>query len=147
MNKVTPEQIESVIAKEEYFTLPDSTVTLCSLTLVNGIVMVGKSACVDPANYDAALGEKYAREDAIRQIWPLEGYLLAEKLSKQPRTPKGRVELELEEVRERFAGLHTFISNGQPTGMSDIQWDLLHEQRQHMRAYVQVLETRLENWE
>jgi len=35
---------------------------------------------VDAANFDMNLGRKYAFEDAIRQIWPLEGYLLAERL-------------------------------------------------------------------
>jgi hypothetical protein len=29
--------------------------------------------------YNQALGEKYAYEDAVNKIWQLEGYLLAEK--------------------------------------------------------------------
>ena len=54
--------------------------TLAIITLVNGFVIIGKSAPADPANYDKALGEKFAYEDAVRQIWPLEAYLLREKL-------------------------------------------------------------------
>jgi hypothetical protein len=38
---------------------------------------------VDLGNFDAALGRKYAYEDALKEAWPLEGYLLAEELSKQ----------------------------------------------------------------
>ena len=55
--------------------------TLAIITLANGFVVIGKSAPADPKNYDKALGEKFAYKDAIRQVWPLEGYLLREKLS------------------------------------------------------------------
>jgi hypothetical protein len=46
----------------------------------NGYTINGHSACVDPAKYNQALGEKYAYEDAINKAWPLEGYLLAEEI-------------------------------------------------------------------
>lgn len=55
--------------------------TICVLTLRNGYTLVGKSACASPENYDAALGNKIAREDARRQIWALEGYVLRSKLA------------------------------------------------------------------
>lgn len=54
--------------------------TLCTIVLKNGFVVIGKAAPADPANYDAELGRKFAREDAIRQIWPIMGYALREKL-------------------------------------------------------------------
>jgi hypothetical protein len=43
-------------------------------------VVHGQSAPADPENFDQAFGEKLARDDAIRQLWPLEGYLLRQKL-------------------------------------------------------------------
>jgi hypothetical protein len=46
-------------------------VTLCALTLDNGFVVIGKSAPMDPRNFDADKGRRFAYEDAIRQIWPL----------------------------------------------------------------------------
>lgn len=55
--------------------------TICVLTLKNGYTIVGKSACASPENYDAELGGKIAREDARKQIWALEGYLLRSKLA------------------------------------------------------------------
>jgi hypothetical protein len=87
--------IEANIATEFYFTggeaatyftegpIPyDLTVlTICVITLRNGFTVIGKAAPADPANYDRALGQKSAREDAIRQIWPLMGYALREKLA------------------------------------------------------------------
>lgn len=50
--------------------------TICVLVLKNGYTILGKSACVSPVNFDQAFGEKLAREDAIHQIWALEGYRL-----------------------------------------------------------------------
>jgi hypothetical protein len=55
--------------------------TICVLTLKNGFTIVGKSACASPENYDRDLGHKIAREDARKQIWALEGYLLRSKLA------------------------------------------------------------------
>ncbi|WP_353429028.1 Gp49 family protein [Paracoccus denitrificans] len=81
-NAVTAASIEAKIAEVEYLnpaSAPD--MTLCILQLKNGFVVIGQSRPVDPANFDAALGRQLARTDAIRQIWPLEGYLLREQLA------------------------------------------------------------------
>ena len=48
------------------------------ITLENGYTVLGQSSCVDITNFDLDKGQKYSFDDAIRQIWPLEGYLLAE---------------------------------------------------------------------
>lgn len=42
--------------------------------------MTGQSAAASPENFDEWIGRKYAREDAVRQIWQLEGYLLRQRL-------------------------------------------------------------------
>lgn len=72
-----PDMLKRIV-KTVYTVLPDSTTTVCQLHMVNGYVVLGFSACVEPSNYNRALGEKYAYEDAINKLWPLEGYLLAE---------------------------------------------------------------------
>ena len=79
-NTVTLEGIKAKIKAECYLILPDGRTTVCMLTLENGYTIKGLSACVDAANFDMDIGRKIAFEDALRQIWPLEGYLLAEKL-------------------------------------------------------------------
>ena len=71
--------IQARIAKVTYTVLAETTTTVCQLQMVNGYVVLGTSACVDPAKFNQALGEKYAYEDAINKCWPLEGYLLAER--------------------------------------------------------------------
>lgn len=78
--KVTLDGIKAKIKGETYLVLPDGRTTVCQLTLENGYSINGHSACVDPREFDRDLGRKYAFEDAMRQIWPLEGYLLAQQL-------------------------------------------------------------------
>lgn len=55
--------------------------SICILVMQNGFTVIGKSAPASPENFNADLGRKFAYEDAIRQLWPLEGYALREKLS------------------------------------------------------------------
>lgn len=77
--RVTIESMEAKVASAEYFR--SKTLTICILTLSNGFTIVGTSACVSPENYNQALGERYAYDDAFRQIWAFKGYLLREKLA------------------------------------------------------------------
>jgi len=80
MNKVTKDGIESKIKKIMYMRVPDSTVTICQLEMLNGFSVRGESACVDPQNFDKEVGEEYAYVDAFSKLWQLEGYLLKEAL-------------------------------------------------------------------
>lgn len=54
--------------------------TLCVLVLKNGFKLVGQSSCVHPDTFDAEIGKRLARADAVRQMWPLLGYALMETL-------------------------------------------------------------------
>lgn len=75
--------------------------TICIIVLRNGFCVIGKAAPADPANYNQQLGEKFAREDAIRQIWPLMGYAKREKLARI----NGDEGDELLALREEVEGL------------------------------------------
>lgn len=77
-NKITSEALDELIAasKVEYTKL-GLTTTHCMITLPCGFTISGESACVDPANYDKALGEKYALEKAKDSLWAFEGYRLS----------------------------------------------------------------------
>ena len=77
-NRVTLDHIKSKVDRIVYFR--DDILTIAVVTTVNGFKLVGQSACADPANYNQELGEKIAREDAIKQLWAIEGYLLRESL-------------------------------------------------------------------
>ena len=105
--RVTPQHIESLIVSEHFFTAYDGIggegawakyksafdltesqkalklLTFCVLVLENGFTVTGESACASPENFDAEIGRKIARENALNKIWTLEGYLLKQKLSEQ----------------------------------------------------------------
>ena len=101
--RVTLADIEAAIASESYFTAfdgivgrgmvdeiqgavsrgevesggPLSRLTFCVLVLKSGFSVTGESACVSPENFDAELGRKIARQNALDKCWPLFGFLLA----------------------------------------------------------------------
>ena len=108
--RVTPDDIEANIVSEHYFTaghgaygaileergLPDRThlrpgsplnlLTFCVLVLRNGFTVTGESACASPENFDAGIGRKIARENAIQKVWPLMGYELKTRLAEVGKT-------------------------------------------------------------
>ena len=92
-HRVTLESMEAKVSGVEYIN-PEtiSHMTLAIVMLENGFCLLGRSTPADPANFDAELGRKFARDDAIRQMWQLEGYVLREKLSQtltpQPQQPQ-----------------------------------------------------------
>ena len=83
--RLTPAKIDAAIAKEQYHVFEGSCLTVCCLTLQNGFTVTGESACASPANFNAELGQKIAREKARDKIWALEGYLLKNRLYNEAR--------------------------------------------------------------
>ena len=98
--RVTPDDIEAEIASEHYFTAEQgafaafypprgadivppelSLLTFCVLVLRNGFTVTGESACASPENFDAEIGRKIARQNAIAKVWPLLGFRLRDKLA------------------------------------------------------------------
>ena len=76
-NKVTYEMMEEFIIKREWQIYDDSTVTMCFLTMKNGIIVVGKSACIDESTFDEQIGKELAESDAFNKCWQLFGFQLA----------------------------------------------------------------------
>jgi Phage protein (N4 Gp49/phage Sf6 gene 66) family len=60
---------------------PLSILTIYIVVMKNGFTVVGKSAPASPENFNPELGHKFAYEDAIRQLWPLMGFALRERLA------------------------------------------------------------------
>lgn len=75
--------VESIVLNESH--LPTLAglrlLSICLLVMDNGFMLIGKSAPASAANFNAELGRKLAYEDAIRQLWPLEGYALRDRLA------------------------------------------------------------------
>lgn len=103
--RVTPDDLEKNIRSEFYFTASEGVLgasemgtrpagiaeslnrlTICVLVLANGFTVTGESACVSAENFDAEIGRKVARKNAVEKIWPLMGYALLSRvrLSAQP---------------------------------------------------------------
>lgn len=105
--RITPARIKEVITSEHYFTAADGVageaslrqrlvvtgdrqppaalglLTFCVLVLKNGFTVTGESACASTENFDAEIGRKIARDNAVNKIWALEGYLLKQALHDQ----------------------------------------------------------------
>ena len=109
--RITPDDLAANIVGEHYFTAADGVagaftnaqvaqgrgvypdeigqlktelrlLTFCVLVLRNGFTVTGESACASPENFDAEVGEKIARQNAVNKIWPLMGYALKCELSR-----------------------------------------------------------------
>ena len=98
--RITPADIEDNIKECHYFTALDGVdgrfrggpeaqacdgkalglLTFCVLVLKNGFTVTGESACASPENFNAEIGQKIARQNAVAKIWPLMGYELCTKL-------------------------------------------------------------------
>lgn len=73
--KLTDADLHALIRSVAYSRFPaDSTTTICAITLHSGFVVIGKSACLDPQNFDEHVGMSVACDNAVRQLWDLEGY-------------------------------------------------------------------------
>lgn len=79
--RLTPDAIKATVKSEDYHVFPGTTLTVCCLTLRNGFTVTGESACASVENFDAELGRKIARDNAVQKIWALEGYLLRNQLA------------------------------------------------------------------
>jgi hypothetical protein len=60
-------------AQEEY-----AHHTICLITTCGGFTVVGHSAPASPENFNAALGRRFAYENAFRQLWPLYAFAMLE---------------------------------------------------------------------
>lgn len=106
--RVTPADIEAEIVSEWYFTAREGVLgelasdgvppsiyekanaapqslgllTFCVLLLRNGFTVTGESACASPENFDAEVGRRIARENAINKVWPLLGFRLRDELAR-----------------------------------------------------------------
>lgn len=102
--RITPADIEANIAGCYYFTADDGLagahfkrrghiegmgdshdelrlLTFCVLVLRNGFTVTGESACASPENFDAEIGRKVARANAVNKVWPLLGFRLRDQLT------------------------------------------------------------------
>lgn len=78
--RVTETSIRDKIVSVQYIT--HEVMTICIIGMRTGYNVVGTSSPISRANYKKDVGERIAYDNAFRQLWPLEGYLLGEQLYK-----------------------------------------------------------------
>lgn len=112
--RITPDDLAANIVGEHYFTAADGVagaftnaqvaqgrgvypdeigqlktelrlLTFCVLVLRNGFTVTGESACASPENFNADIGCRIARDNAVAKVWPLMGYELKERLHREAR--------------------------------------------------------------
>lgn len=76
-NMVTQKDIDKLIQESQ---INVKTVfgkcTVVAVQLKNGFVIVESSACVDPMNYNEAMGTAICMERIKNKLWEMEGYKL-----------------------------------------------------------------------
>lgn len=91
--RLHPTDIDAVIVSETFTVLPSGRAMICELTLKNGFVVRGESACISKANFNEEIGRRISREDAREKIWGLEAYLLTQNLFEQAEMDRSIAEL------------------------------------------------------
>ena len=75
--RITPADIEANISGEYFFTAADATAGCPQFEQLRLLTF-----CASPENFDAEIGRKIARQNAVQKVWPLMGYELRSQLSK-----------------------------------------------------------------
>jgi hypothetical protein len=178
--RVTPADIEANIASSFYFTAKQGAeanardngsyaagepaegvalglLTFCVLVLKNGFTVTGESACASPENFDAELGRKIARSNAIAKVWPLMGYALKEQLFQTQQPAQNPVELaipqyqqsviaEKAELDEKLSKLLAFFGSEVFKTLPGQDQHLLQQQSVSMEHYSEILAMRIEGF-
>lgn len=125
---VTIEKMQERIKSVEFSLLPKTTVTVCNITLDNGYSVRGESACVDIRNYDQAIGERIAYDNAVKKLWPLFGFLLAEQMHEATRrigdgtfSPEDVAEIA-HEANRALCNLLPHVGDKQPSWADAPDW-------------------------
>lgn len=89
--RVTKQDVEDFIVGENFVVI--GTLTLCVLTLANGSFVSGESACASPENYNQEIGQRLAKENAAKKVWPLLGFELRSKIDliQKAGKPSGKI--------------------------------------------------------
>ena len=74
-SKISQEDVEGFMEMFHVYTLGEKT-TVVRATLRNGFERVESSSCVDPANYDEALGADLCTTKIKDHVWGLLGFVL-----------------------------------------------------------------------
>lgn len=80
--RVSPKDLDAAIASVSYHQVRGAKImTVCEIQMKNGFTVTGiNHGPVSPENFNQELANKLAYESARNQMWPLLGFLLAQRL-------------------------------------------------------------------
>ena len=164
--RVTPADIENAIVSEHYFTAADGVagegllsigsagyvpgalkqMTFCVLVLWNGYTVTGQSACASPENFDAEIGRRLARQDAVGKVWGLMGFDLRSRLTREEQLLKSSM-VPAEGRMETYIG--TKVVNALPMNRREYNnlrgWSLPADENGDDKGYLVEYTDRVEN--
>lgn len=93
-NTITRAQIDALLAASEIDVCTKfDKVTVVTVKLPNGFVLVEASGAVDKANYSEEMGRKVCVDRIAQKLWSFEGYMLSTHLQHLPRIERKAYEL------------------------------------------------------
>ena len=141
-SKITPGAIEHILAQSKVdYNVLGGKLTHCMITLPSGFIVTGESSCVDPAEYNKALGEKYAKERAVQTLYMLEGYMLASERMEQEARKNRCIDMVYRhaELSQIVTVVDAELKAGKPDNISPAQWaELEHHMYQLSKALVSL---------
>jgi len=152
-NTITQADVDNFIASVTIQTLGNKT-TIVHCILLNGYSMVESSSCVDPSNYNEAMGAEICLNKIKDKIWGLLGFLLQSATngfdSLEPRRERPayqvRVTKELTDLTTRTTNLNLYLTSQEYNQLSTNDRYLLADQYVAMKVLGDVLQQRVNNF-
>ena len=70
---ITEQHIKAKIKDVKYIVM--GRMTICQIELHSGFCVIGTSSCINPEDFNLAVGQDIAYKNAFDKLWELEGYL------------------------------------------------------------------------
>lgn len=104
MPKITEEMIDDAIVRVQYHVFPGTQLTICCIHMRNGWTVTGESVALNPAAFDARMGEKVSFHKARDKVATFLNYSMKErmasaKMPEQARENVGEFQMH-DQVRE-----------------------------------------------
>ncbi len=89
-NTITRDQIDALMAAAEIDVCTKfEKVTVVTVKLPNGFVLVEASGAVDKANYSEEMGRKVCLDRIATKLWSFEGYALSSRIAAERNSTPG----------------------------------------------------------
>lgn len=148
MSGISKEHIDKILAMSKFSVSKLGSKTCAVVcTLPCGFEITATSACVNPSDYDEAVGADICREKIEDKLWELEGYRKQAYGPGEPVTFEGRVMFEKHELDEKLAKLTAFMGTAVYASLSAEERGRLSTQHRAMNRYSLVLEERIAAFE